>query len=71
MTKQQAEEVALFIQSRLDGRKIWSITVDETRKLDPEAPTRYRVLIHAMSGGQPLAIYSARILTRQKVDTAK
>jgi len=71
MTKQQAEEVAAFIQSRLDGRKIWSITVDETRKLDPEAPTRYRVLIYAMSGEQPLAIYSARILTRQKVDTTK
>ena len=71
MTRQQADEIAEFIQQRLDGRKIWSITVDETRKVDPESPTKYRVLIHATDGSQPLAIYSARILTRKPVEVTR
>ena len=64
MTRQQAEEVAKFIQERLDGRKLWSVTVSETRKVDPDKPTKYRVVIEAAGSALPFAIYSARILTR-------
>jgi len=64
MTRQQAEEVAKFIQERLDPRKIWSVTVSETRKKDPESPTKYRVIVEAAGSALPFAIYSARILTR-------
>lgn len=64
MTRQQAEEVAKFIQDRLDGRKLWSVTVSETRKMREDAPTKYRVVIEAAGSALPIAIYSARILTR-------
>jgi len=64
MTRQQAEEVAKFIKERLDGRKLWSVTVSETRKMDPEKPTKYRVVIEAAGSSVPIAIYSARVLTR-------
>jgi hypothetical protein len=62
MTKQQAEEVAAILQERLHPSKLWSITVDETRKIAPDAQTKYRVLIHMAGGREPLAIYSARML---------
>jgi hypothetical protein len=64
MTRQQAEEVARFIQERLAGEKIWSITVSETRKMDPDKPTKYRVVIEAAGRELPIAIYSARILSK-------
>lgn len=64
MTRQQAEEVAKFIQERLDVHKIWSITVSETRKVDPDKPTKYRVLIEATGSALPIAIYSARVLSK-------
>jgi hypothetical protein len=70
VTKEQAEEVAAFIQKRLDSAKLWSITVSPTRKVDPNAPDKYRILIHGMSE-QPVAIYSARILRREPVETVK
>jgi hypothetical protein len=64
VTRQQAEEVAKFIQDRLDGRKLWSVTVSETRKVDPEKPTKYRVVIEAAGSALPFAIYSARVLSK-------
>lgn len=64
MTKQQAEEVAKFIQERLDSRKLWSVTVSETRKIDPSKPTKYRVLVEAAGSALPFAIYSARVLSK-------
>jgi len=64
MTRQQAEEVAKFIQERLDVQKVWSVTVSETRKLAPDKPTKYRVVIEAAGSSLPIAIYSARVLTR-------
>jgi hypothetical protein len=64
MTRQQADDVARFIQERLDGRKLWSVTVSETRKTDPDKPTKYRVLVEAAGSSLPLAIYSARVLTK-------
>lgn len=64
MTREQAQEVAKFIQERLDGRKIWSVTVSETRKANPDAPTKYRVVVEAAGGALPIAIYSARILSK-------
>lgn len=64
MTRQQAEEVAKFIQERLDGRKLWSVTVSETRKVDPDKPTKYRVVVEAAGSALPFAIYSARVLTK-------
>jgi len=64
MTRQQAQEVADFIQKRLDGRKMWSVTISETRKMNPEAPTKYRVVVEAAGSDLPIAIYSARILTK-------
>jgi hypothetical protein len=64
MTRQQAEDVAKFIQERLDGRKIWSVTVSETRKTDPERPTKYRVVVESAGSALPFAIYSARILSK-------
>ena len=70
MTRQQAEQVAQFIQNRLDGRKLWSITVSETKKAHADAPTKYRVLITPLGSGIPLAIYSAHIL-RKPVGTVE
>ena len=67
MTRQQAEEVAAFIRTRLDGRKLWSVTVSETRKIDPEKPTKYRVVIEAAGSERPIAIYSARVLTGKAI----
>lgn len=64
MTRQQAEEVAKFIQDRLDGRKLWSVSVSETRKARPDAPTKYRVVVEAAGSALPFAIYSARILSK-------
>jgi hypothetical protein len=64
MTRQQAEEVAKFIQDRMDAKKVWSITVSETRKVKPDAPTRFRVVIDATGSALPIAIYSARILSK-------
>jgi hypothetical protein len=63
MTRQQAEEVAKFIQDRLDGRKLWSITVSKTRMVDHEKATQYRVVIEAAGSDLPFVIYSARILS--------
>lgn len=64
MTRQEAEEVAKFIQDRLDGRKLWSVTVSETRKMHPDKPTKYRVVVEAAGSALPFAIYSARILRK-------
>jgi hypothetical protein len=65
MTRQEAMDVAEFIRLRLDGKKLWSVTVSETRKVDPEKPTKYRVVIEAAGSDNPIAIYSARVLSRR------
>ena len=65
MTRQEAENVARWIEERSDGRKLWSITVSETKKANPEVPTKYRVVIEPFGSGMPLAIYSARVLSKQ------
>lgn len=64
MTLEQAREVASFLQERMESRKVWSITVSETRKNSPDAQTKYRVVIECIGLDRPIAIYSARILTK-------
>ena len=64
MTREQAEGVAQFIQLRLDGRKLWSVSVSETRRTDMEKPVKYRVVIECAGSDLPIAIYSARVLSK-------
>lgn len=64
MTREQAEAVAEFIQLRLDASKVWSISIGETRQVDPSKPRKWRVVIECAGSYLPIAIYSARVLTK-------
>ena len=64
MTREQADAVAKFIQERLDGRKLWSVSVSETRRTDMDKPVKYRVVIECAGSDLPIAIYSARVLSK-------
>lgn len=64
MTREQAEELSKWLTEILDGRKLWSATVSECRKSEPDKPTRYRVVLQRLGSSRPVAIYSGRILTK-------
>ena len=64
MTREQAEKVAKFIQERLDVSKLWSVSVSEIWRIDIDKPVRYRVVIECAGSDLPIAIYSARVLTK-------
>ena len=64
MTREQAEAVAKFIQDKMDPARLWSISVSETRKVNPDAPTKYRIVIEPLGCDLPIAIYSARVLSK-------